>query len=65
MMAQIDPLEKVYYCALKTNRRVDDSGGTAPYQRVDELLWRSQELEKVVSSSYFRSYCEWLKGASH
>ena len=27
LMAQIDQLEKVYYCPLKTNRRVDDSGG--------------------------------------
>jgi len=25
--------------ALKTNRRVDDSGGAAPYVRVDELVW--------------------------
>ena len=28
LMAQIDQLQKVYYCPLKTNRRVDDSGGT-------------------------------------
>ena len=30
LMAQIDQLEKLYYCPLKSNRRVDDSGGTAP-----------------------------------
>lgn len=28
LMAQIDQLEKVEYCPLKANRRVDDSGGT-------------------------------------
>ncbi len=45
-MAQVDQLEKVYYCPLKTNRRVDDSGGSAPYQRIDELLWSSEELQQ-------------------
>jgi hypothetical protein len=46
LMAQIDQLEKVYYCPLKTNRRVDDSGGTTPYERVDELRWSAEELEQ-------------------
>lgn len=39
LMVQIDQLEKVYYCPLKTNRRVDHRGGTQPDQRVDELVW--------------------------
>jgi len=43
-MAQIDQLEKVYYCPLKCNRRVDDSGGTQPYQRLDQLVWTPDEL---------------------
>jgi hypothetical protein len=46
LMAQIDQLQKVYYCPLKTNRRVDDSGGTTSYQRVDELVWSVQELQQ-------------------
>lgn len=46
LMAQIDQLQKVYYCPLKTNRRVDDSGGTASYQRVDELVWSVQQLQQ-------------------
>jgi hypothetical protein len=46
LMAQIDQLGKVYYCPLKMNRRVDDSGGTAPYERVDALLWSNHELEQ-------------------
>lgn len=46
LMAQIDQLQKVYYCPLKTNRRVDDSGGIAPYQRVDELVWSVQQLQQ-------------------
>lgn len=46
LMAQIDQLEKVYYCPLKANRRVDDSGGTAPYQRIDELVWSAEDLQQ-------------------
>ena len=46
LMAQIDQLEKRYYCPLKTNRRVDDSGGTAPYVRVDELVWSNEDSQQ-------------------
>jgi hypothetical protein len=46
LMAQVDQLEKVYYCPLKVNRRVDDSGGTQPYQRIDELVWSAEELQQ-------------------
>ena len=46
LMAQIDQLEKLYYCPLKVNRKVDDSGGSAPYVRVDELVWSTEELQK-------------------
>jgi len=46
IMAQIDQLKKLYYCPIKTNRRVDDSGGTAPYVRVDELVWSDEELQQ-------------------
>jgi hypothetical protein len=46
LMAQIDQLEKLYYCPLKTNRRVDDSGGSAPYLRVDELVWSANDLQQ-------------------
>ena len=35
---------KHYYCPVKTDRRVDDSGGEQPYQRVDELVWSEEEL---------------------
>jgi hypothetical protein len=46
LMAQIDQLDKRYYCPLKVNRRVDDSGGQQAYQRIDELNWTEQELEQ-------------------
>jgi hypothetical protein len=47
LMAQIDQLEKIYYCALKCNSSVDDSGGTQPDQRLDELAWSAAEPEQA------------------
>jgi hypothetical protein len=44
LMAQIDHLGKRDYCPLKRNRRVDDSGGTQSYQRVDDLAWDAETL---------------------
>lgn len=35
---------KRYYCPLKVNRQVDDSGGKTPYQRVDQLEWSEEDL---------------------
>jgi hypothetical protein len=43
LMLFIDALHKIYYCPLKDNRQVDDSGGEAPYRRVDELAWTNHE----------------------
>jgi hypothetical protein len=45
LMLFIESLHKIYYCPLKDNRQVDDSGGTQPYQRVDTLLWMEYELQ--------------------
>jgi hypothetical protein len=44
LMRYIESLRKVYYCPLKDNRQVDDSGGDRPYQRVDSLAWNAVEL---------------------
>lgn len=43
VMLYIETLQKVYYCPLKANRQVDDSGGTQRYQRVDALTWSAAE----------------------
>ena len=42
LMLLIEGMAKKYYCPLKSNRQVDDSGSEHPYQRVDRLDW-SQE----------------------
>ena len=44
LMLFIESLHKLYYCPLKDNRQVDDSGGARPYQRVDRLTWNTAEL---------------------
>jgi hypothetical protein len=44
LMLFIESVQKIYYCPLKHNRRVDDSGGLQPYQRVDSLTWSADEL---------------------
>jgi hypothetical protein len=43
IMLAIEQMHKVYYCPLKDNRQVDDSGATAPYRRVDSLDWSARE----------------------
>ena len=44
LMLFVESLNKVYYCPLKDNRQVDDSGGEHPYQRIDALDWSVDEL---------------------
>lgn len=44
-MLPIERLGKVYYCPLKDNRQVDDSGAELGYQRVDSLQWTDDEVQ--------------------
>ena len=46
LMALVEALGKVYYCPLKTNRLVDDSGGSEPYKRIDHLHWSTTEANR-------------------
>src|SRR3954453_2107948 len=46
LMLLIEGMKKTFYCPLKSNRQVDDSGGEHPYQRVDTLDWSEQELKQ-------------------
>ena len=38
---------KTFYCPLKSNRLVDDSGGQQPYQPVGCLGWSAEEVEQI------------------
>lgn len=44
LMLVIEKLDKLYYCPLKSNRLVDDSGGALKYRHVDSLAWSQAEL---------------------
>ena len=46
LMLLIEGMAKKYYCPLKSNRQVDDSGGEKPYQRMDRLDWSQEELKR-------------------
>ena len=46
LMMLVEKEGKTFYCPLKVNRQVDDSGGGSPYRRVDSLKWGEQELER-------------------
>lgn len=55
LMLLIESLGKIYYCPLKSNRKVDDSGGTCDYRSVDSLAWSAAQLAhgKVVKIKGF------------
>jgi hypothetical protein len=46
LMLFIDGMKKTFYCPLRSNRQVDDSGGERPYRRVDALDWSEEELKQ-------------------
>jgi hypothetical protein len=46
LMLFIESLEKIYYCPLRDNRSVDDSGGAQSYRRVDSLTWSAAEWQQ-------------------
>lgn len=46
LMALIEQLGKIYYCPLKRNRLVDDSGGLEKYKQVEQLSWSGQERQQ-------------------
>ena len=45
LLLYIESLDKTYYVPLKSNRLVDDSQSSKPYQRIDTLHWRDAEQQ--------------------
>ena len=43
LMGLVNNLGKNYYCPLKINRLVDDSGGVEKYKKIGELIWNESE----------------------
>ena len=46
ILLQIETIGKYYYCPIKSNRLVDDSGGVKAYCRVDSLAWSQDDISK-------------------
>ncbi len=46
LMLHVHRAGKTFYCPLKSNRKVDDSGGESPYQAVSALSWSDQNEAK-------------------
>jgi hypothetical protein len=44
LMMHIDKAGKVFYCPLKSNRKVDDSQGENPYKAVSDQDWFGNEM---------------------
>lgn len=55
VMQLIDTLGKIYYCPLKKNRLVDDTGGVEKYKAVEQLIWNESEIKqgKVIKVKGF------------
>ncbi len=55
LMAMIDDLGKIYYCPLKKNRLVDDTGGVEKYKSVEKLNWNhfDEQLGKLIKIKNF------------
>lgn len=60
IMMLIDSMDKIYYCPLKSNRKVDDSKGVNPYKPVNQLHFSDDELEhgKLIKIHGFPKNCK-------
>ena len=57
LMSRLIKEQKIFYCPLKKNRLVDDSGGANPYRAIETLTWTPEELlsGKTVKVKKFAS----------
>ena len=55
LMFLIEDLGKIYYCPLKKNRLVDDTGGIEKYKFLKKMEWKELEIEqgKVIKIKGF------------
>ena len=57
LMGLIEKLGKIYYCPLKRNRLVNDSGGVEKYKKIENLSWSTEERQegKLIKIKNFPS----------
>lgn len=64
LMTRLIKEQKIFYCPLKKNRLVDDSGGEKPYTAIEDLGWTQEELlcgklvkvKKFACSTYLKLF---------
>lgn len=59
LMRHIDSAQKLYYCPIRKNRKVDDSDGKHKLRPVGELDWNAEELlcgKTVTVSKFAKDY---------
>lgn len=55
---------KIFYCPLKANRKIDDSGGKEPYKQIAECFWTDEnvlqgkqiKVQKMNKDTYFKLF---------
>jgi len=45
IMVRLQNESKIFYCPIKTNRKVDVSKGINPYKAVEQLVWTEEKLQ--------------------
>lgn len=55
LMSRLIRAEKFFYCPIKKNRQVDETGGAEPYRAVETLVWSFQE-EQVGKTVKLRGF---------
>lgn len=56
--------QKLFYCPIKANRKIDDTTGEQPYKQVQEAFWTTQDvkqgktikLHKMAMDTYFKLF---------
>lgn len=64
LMTRLIKEQKIFYCPLKKNRLVDDSGGEKPYTAIENLSWTDEELhagktikvKKFAAATYLKMF---------
>ena len=64
LMTRLIKEQRIFYCPLKKNRQVDDSGGANPYRTIETLTWTAEELltgktvkvKKFASDTYLKLF---------
>ena len=64
VMRHIERLEKIYYCPIKKNRLVEETGGAEPHESLEDLSWSASE-EAHGKSIHIKNFPAGHRPAGH